>query len=85
MRGPGARGHGRRALHRLRLPATQVRENRPHHDGVFGVPTYEVDGELFWGADSIGFVNAFLADPVARRNDEIRRADALPVGAARKA
>jgi len=52
--------------------------------GVFGVPTYEVDGELFWGADSIGFVNAFLADPAVLRNDEIRRADASPVGAARK-
>ena len=52
--------------------------------GVFGVPTYEVDGELFWGADSIGFVNAFLADPAALRNDEIRRADQLPVGAARR-
>jgi len=43
-----------------------------------------VDGELFWGADSIGFVNAFLADPAVLRSDEIRRADALPVGAARK-
>ena len=53
--------------------------------GVFGVPTYEVEGELFWGADAIGFVNAFLADPAALRNDEIRRADNLPVGAARKA
>jgi 2-hydroxychromene-2-carboxylate isomerase len=52
--------------------------------GVFGVPSYEVDGEIFWGADSIGFVNAFLADPSALRNDEIRRADKLPVGAARK-
>jgi 2-hydroxychromene-2-carboxylate isomerase len=52
--------------------------------GVFGVPTYELDGELFWGADAIGFVNAFLADPAALRNDEIRRADSLPVGAARK-
>lgn len=52
--------------------------------GVFGVPTYEVDGEIFWGADSIGFVNAFLADPAALHNDEIRRADSLPVGAARK-
>ena len=52
--------------------------------GVFGVPTYEVDGELFWGADAIGFVNAFLTDPAALHNDEIRRADALPVGAARR-
>ena len=52
--------------------------------GVFGVPTYEVDGELFWGADAIAFVNAFLADAAVLRNDEIRRADGLPVGAARK-
>lgn len=52
--------------------------------GVFGVPTYEVDGELFWGADALGFVNAFLADPAALGNAEMRRVDALPVGAARK-
>jgi 2-hydroxychromene-2-carboxylate isomerase len=52
--------------------------------GVFGVPTYAVDGELFWGADAIGFVNAFLADPAALRNEEMRRADGLPVGAARR-
>lgn len=52
--------------------------------GVFGVPAWEVDGELFWGADALGFVQAFLADPAALRNDEMRRADALPVGAARK-
>jgi 2-hydroxychromene-2-carboxylate isomerase len=36
--------------------------------GVFGVPTWEVDGELFWGADSIGFVNAFLVEPAALWN-----------------
>jgi 2-hydroxychromene-2-carboxylate isomerase len=52
--------------------------------GVFGVPTWEVDGELFWGADALGFAKAFLADPAALRNAEMRRADALPVGAARK-
>ncbi|MBI2748301.1 MAG: 2-hydroxychromene-2-carboxylate isomerase [Burkholderiales bacterium] len=52
--------------------------------GVFGVPTFEVEGELFWGADSIEFVNAFLADPSVVRNDEMRRLDSLPVAAARK-
>jgi 2-hydroxychromene-2-carboxylate isomerase len=52
--------------------------------GVFGVPTFEVDGELFWGADSIGFLKDFLADPSAIRNDEMRRLDGLPVAAARK-
>lgn len=52
--------------------------------GVFGVPTFEVDGELFWGADSIEFLNAFLADPSVLRNDEVRRLDSLPTSAARK-
>lgn len=52
--------------------------------GVFGVPTFEVDGELFWGADSVSFLRAFLADPATLRNDEMRRLDGLPVAAARK-
>ena len=52
--------------------------------GVFGVPTFEVDGELFWGADSIEFLTAFLCDPTVLRNDEVRRLDGLPVAAARK-
>jgi 2-hydroxychromene-2-carboxylate isomerase len=52
--------------------------------GVFGVPTFEIDGELFWGADALEFVRAFLADPSVVRNEEMRRIDGLPVGAARK-
>ncbi|MGB3934549.1 MAG: 2-hydroxychromene-2-carboxylate isomerase [Burkholderiales bacterium] len=52
--------------------------------GVFGVPTFEVDGELFWGADSIGFLRAFLADPAILQNEEMQRLDGLPVAAARK-
>lgn len=52
--------------------------------GVFGVPTFEVDGELFWGADSIEFLRAFLADPAVVRNAEMQRLDDLPVSAARK-
>ena len=52
--------------------------------GVFGVPTFEVDGELFWGADSMDFLRAFLADAAVMHNPEIRRLDALPVGAVRK-
>jgi predicted DsbA family dithiol-disulfide isomerase len=52
--------------------------------GVFGVPSFVVDGEVFWGADSIEFLKAFLADPAVVRNEEMRRLDALPVAAARK-
>jgi 2-hydroxychromene-2-carboxylate isomerase len=52
--------------------------------GVFGVPSFVVDGEVFWGADSIEFVKAFLADPATVRNAEMRRLDELPAAAARK-
>ena len=53
--------------------------------GVFGVPAFVADGEVFWGADSIGFLKDFLRDPATLRNEETRRLDAMPVAAARKA
>jgi 2-hydroxychromene-2-carboxylate isomerase len=52
--------------------------------GVFGVPTFDVDGELFWGADSIEFLKDFLANPSAVRNREFQRLDELPTGASRR-
>ena len=52
--------------------------------GVFGVPSFVVDGEVFWGADSIEFLNAYLKDRSLLRNEEMRRVDSLPVGAARR-
>jgi len=52
--------------------------------GVFGVPTFEIDGELFWGADSTEFLRAFLADPATLRSEEMLRLDRLPVAAARR-
>jgi 2-hydroxychromene-2-carboxylate isomerase len=52
--------------------------------GVFGVPSFVAEGEVFWGADAIDFLKAFLKDRSVLRNDEIRRIDALPVGAARR-
>ena len=52
--------------------------------GVFGVPSFVIDGEVFWGADSVDFVNAFLKNPAVLRNEEMRRLDALPAAAVRK-
>jgi 2-hydroxychromene-2-carboxylate isomerase len=52
--------------------------------GVFGVPSFVADGEVFWGADAVDFLKAFLGDSSVLRNDEMRRVDALPVGATRK-
>jgi hypothetical protein len=50
---------------------------------VFGVPSFVADGEVFWGADSVDFLKAFLADPELLHSDETQRLDTLPVGAQR--
>ncbi len=52
--------------------------------GVFGVPTFLAEGELFWGVDSVDFLKAFLADPSLLAGEEMRRLAALPVGAQRR-
>jgi 2-hydroxychromene-2-carboxylate isomerase len=52
--------------------------------GVFGVPSFVVDREVFWGADAIGFLEAYLQDKTVLGNEEMKRVDTLPVGAARK-
>jgi 2-hydroxychromene-2-carboxylate isomerase len=64
----------------------QLRKNTDEaaQRGVFGVPSFVVDGEVFWGADAIDFLKAFLEDRSVVRNDEMRRIDRLPVAAARK-
>lgn len=53
--------------------------------GVFGVPSFVVDDEVFWGADAIDFLKACLVDPGLLQSDEMRRVSSLPVGASRKA
>jgi 2-hydroxychromene-2-carboxylate isomerase len=52
--------------------------------GVFGVPSFVIDGEVFWGADAVEFLKAFIEDEAVLHNPEMRRVDNLPVGAARK-
>jgi 2-hydroxychromene-2-carboxylate isomerase len=52
---------------------------------VWGVPTFEAGGELFWGADSFPMLLGFLADPKLFASEEMRRHGELPVGAVRKA
>lgn len=63
-----------------------LRENteRAAAAGVFGVPSFEVDGEIFWGVDSVDLLKAFLADASVLRNAEMNRLDALPVGVSRR-
>jgi 2-hydroxychromene-2-carboxylate isomerase len=51
--------------------------------GVFGVPTFVIGEELFWGHDAVDMALEYLADPVKFLNPAMRAADALPVGATR--
>jgi 2-hydroxychromene-2-carboxylate isomerase len=51
--------------------------------GVFGVPSFVIEGEVFWGADSVHFVKAFLENPSLFEQGEMARVDALPVAAER--
>ncbi len=52
--------------------------------GVWGVPTFDLEGELFWGVDTIDFMNAYLRDRNLFRQPDMQRADAAEIGAARR-
>jgi 2-hydroxychromene-2-carboxylate isomerase len=47
--------------------------------GVFGVPTLHIGERLFWGNDATAMALAWLADPAAFDDDEMRRVDSLPI------
>jgi 2-hydroxychromene-2-carboxylate isomerase len=51
--------------------------------GVFGVPTFHVDGELFWGDDATGMLIAYLSDRTLFEQDKMARLATLPVGVQR--
>jgi 2-hydroxychromene-2-carboxylate isomerase len=52
--------------------------------GVFGVPTFVVRGKLFWGGDTIAWMNAFVDDPKMFERGEMGRAAQIEFGAHRK-
>ena len=52
--------------------------------GVFGVPTFAIDDELFWGDDATDMFLDYLAQPERFRSGEMARLAALPIGQARK-
>ena len=72
---------------RIAAPAVKqrLRENtdRAIAQGVFGVPSFVVDGEVFWGDDATGMLIDYLADPEVLPDGEFSRLADLPVGAAR--
>ena len=52
---------------------------------MFGVPTMVVDGELFWGDDSLGDLDLFLRGEDPLDAEAYARWADLPVGAQRDA
>lgn len=51
--------------------------------GVFGVPTFVIEGELYWGHDAFEMVLDYLRNPEQFTDEEMRRIDHLPVGVVR--
>jgi 2-hydroxychromene-2-carboxylate isomerase len=52
--------------------------------GVFGVPTFVIDGEIFWGQDAFEMVLDFLHKPERFQDANMLAVDSLPVGAMRR-
>ncbi len=48
--------------------------------GLFGVPSFVVDGEIFWGFDGMEFLLDYLRDPGLLQTPAIAAADAMPEG-----
>jgi 2-hydroxychromene-2-carboxylate isomerase len=52
--------------------------------GVFGVPTAVIDGELFWGVDASDMLFDYIAGDPVFTSEQMRRAQTLPIGKARQ-
>ncbi len=52
--------------------------------GVFGVPTLAVNGELFWGEDALGMAGDFIGNPALFETGEMARMDSIIMGVERR-
>jgi 2-hydroxychromene-2-carboxylate isomerase len=66
-------------------PKDQLRANTEEAlaRGVWGVPTFLIGGELFWGADSFPMLLDYLHTPGLFDTLEMRRIETIPVGVVR--
>ena len=53
-------------------------------DGVFGVPSFVINGELFWGGDSTEMMLDFLKNPGIFNTSEMKRISNMEMGLTRK-
>ena len=52
--------------------------------GVFGVPTFVIGSDLFWGHDALDMVCDYLSDPAKFSASHWRDVDELPIGVVRQ-
>jgi 2-hydroxychromene-2-carboxylate isomerase len=48
--------------------------------GIFGVPTFLIGDEIFWGHDSFDMVLDYLLDAASFEDGQMRAIDSLPIG-----
>ena len=53
-------------------------------DGVFGVPTFVAEGEVFWGGDATDMMLSYLGNPVLFETSEMKRISEMPMGVTRR-
>jgi 2-hydroxychromene-2-carboxylate isomerase len=53
-------------------------------DGVFGVPSFVINGEIFWGGDSTEMMLDFLENPELFETSEMKRISNMEMGLIRK-
>ena len=51
---------------------------------VFGVPTFVVDGEIFWGGDATDMLLHYLQDRDLFETPEMKRISEMPMGVTRR-
>jgi 2-hydroxychromene-2-carboxylate isomerase len=72
-----------------RINEPRVKEELRHNGeravaaGVFGVPSFIIGSELFWGADATDMMLDYLRDPQRFASGELGRVVTLPVGVER--
>jgi 2-hydroxychromene-2-carboxylate isomerase len=52
--------------------------------GIFGVPTFVIGEEFFWGHDAIDMALDYLKDPDSFADEPMRAIESLPMGAERR-
>jgi len=62
----------------------RVNTERAINDGVFGVPSFVVNQEIFWGGGATDMLLDYLDNPGLFQTSEMKRISNMPMGKTRK-